>query len=573
MRAAAKQEIDLGNPADLTPAAEAILGANPFVGVNSRDVLKSLGQFVTQIAAHPDRVGARLSDFVFDLMRVATGTSDREPEPGDRRFADPAFADNPYFRGLMQGYLAWRAAMHDLVGLGTEVEPGGDWKVSAQERFAVTLLTEALAPTNLLAGNPAALKRAFETAGMSLVRGLRNLADDLINNGGMPAQVDRRPFVVGSNIAVTPGAVVHRGRLCEILQYQPATAQVYERPVMLVPPQINKFYIMDLAARRSFTEYAVAHGLQFFTLSWRNPGPEDRELGLDDYVGACQEAVGIIAEITGSPDVNLVGVCAGGITSSLLLGHLAALGDRRINAATLIVTMLDSSEPSMTGMFANEEAVRTAVESSRKKGVLDAGTLQRTFAWMRPNDMVWHYWVDNYLMGQSPAPFDLLFWNSDSTNLPARLHAGFLEIMLRNPLIERGAASVIGTAVDLRNVTCDMFVLAGLTDHICPWRACHRAARLFGGRTEFVMGGSGHVQSLVSPPGNFKSRYFVNPRLGDDAEGWFKSATEHKGTWWEHWIEWIEKRSGNKHAAPATLGGERYAPIEPAPGRYVHQRP
>src|ERR1700691_4536060 len=214
MRAAAKQEIDLGNPEDLTPAADAILGANPFVGVNSRDVLNSLRQFATQLAAHPDRVGARLSDLMFDLMRVATGTSDREPESGDRRFADPAFADNPYFRGLMQGYLAWRAAMHDLVGLGTEVGPGEDWKVPAQERFAVTLLTEALAPTNLLAGNPAALKRAFETAGMSLVRGLRNLADDLINNGGMPAQVDRRPFEVGRNIAVTPGVVVHRGRLC-----------------------------------------------------------------------------------------------------------------------------------------------------------------------------------------------------------------------------------------------------------------------------------------------------------------------------------------------------------------------
>jgi poly[(R)-3-hydroxyalkanoate] polymerase subunit PhaC len=571
MSAAAVREFDPANAEEHAPAVDAILGANPFVGINPRDVLASLGQFMRNAAAHPDKFRTRMSGFLSDLMAVASGTSEINPEPNDRRFADPAFAEHPIYRRLMQSYLAWRTAMHDLVGLGTETVAGEDWKLPAQERFAVTLLTEALAPTNTLLGNPAALKRAFDTAGRSLLDGLRNYVTDLLTNGGMPSQVDKRPFEVGRNLAVTPGAVIHRGELCEVIQYRPSTAQVYQRPVMLIPPQINKFYVMDLAPKRSLTEYAVAHGLQFFTVSWRNPGPKDRNLGLDDYVNACKEAAAIVAAVSGSPDLNLVGVCAGGITSSVLLGHLAARGDRRVNAATLVVTMLDSSEPSMTGMFANEESVASAIESSAHRGVLDAGSLARSFAWMRPNDLVWHYWVNNYLMGLDPAPFDILYWNADSTNLPAKLHAGFLDVMLRNPLIEADALKILGTPINLRNVACDMYVLAGMTDHICPWRACYRASHLFGGRTEFVMSGSGHVQSLVCPPANFKARYFTNSNRESDPDAWLKGGTEHKGTWWDNWLEWIEQRSGDKRPAPATLGGAGYEAIEPAPGLYVHQ--
>jgi polyhydroxyalkanoate synthase subunit PhaC len=570
MSAATLREFDLANPEEHAPAVDAILGANPFVGITSRDFLTSLGQFLRNLAAHPDEFRSRMSGFLFDLSQIAAGVSDLKPEANDRRFNDPAFSENPFYRSLMQAYLAWRSSLHDLVGLKTETIVGEDWKLPAQERFAVTLLTEALAPTNTLLGNPAALKRAFDTAGRSLFDGLRHYLDDLFNNGAMPSQVDKRPFEVGRNLAVTPGAVVHRSKLIELIQYKPATAQVYARPVMLIPPEINKYYVMDLAAKRSFTEYAVAHGHQFFTVSWRNPGPDDRDMGLDDYVNACKEASAVVSAITGSPDLNLVGICAGGITSSVLLGHLKAIGDKRMNAATLVVTMLDSSEPSMTGMFANEESVAAAVETSKRKGVLDAGSLARTFAWMRPNDLVWHYWVNNYLMGLDPAPFDILYWNADSTNLPAHLHADFLNIMLRNPLMEPNALSALGTPISLRDVDCDMYILAGQTDHICPWRACHRASRLFGGRTEFVMSGSGHVQSLVCPPANFKAKYFTNPRTGTNPDAWLKGATEHKGTWWDNWLEWMDKRSGEKRAAPASLGGNGYEVIEAAPGRYVH---
>ena len=240
-----------------------------------------------------------------------------------------------------------------------------------QQKFAITLLTEALAPTNAFPLNPAALKRAFETGGMSLVWGLRNFFDDLWNNGGMPATVDKRPFEVGKNLALTPGAVVYRGEICEVIQYAPATDKVYERPMVLVPPQINKFYIMDLAPNRSFVEYAVAHGIPMFTISWRNPTPRDRDWGLDDYVTACKDAIAAACEITGSPDCNVLGVCAGGITSSLMIGHLAATGDKRVNAVTLLVTMLDTSQPSMTGMFTTEDAIKAARDRSAEKGVLD----------------------------------------------------------------------------------------------------------------------------------------------------------------------------------------------------------
>ena len=286
---------------------------------------------------------------------------------------------------------------------------------------------------------------------MSVLWGLRNFVGDLWSNGGMPSTVDKRPFEVGKNLALSPGAVVFRSPVCEVIQYAPATDKVYERPLLFIPPQINKFYIMDLAPGRSFVEYAVKHGIPMFTISWRNPTPRDRDWGLDEYVTACKDAITAACEITGSPDCNVLGVCAGGITTSLTLGHLAAVGDKRVNAVTLLVTMLDTSLPSMTGMFATEDAIKAARDRSAEKGVLDGGDMARVFAWLRPNDLVWNYWVNNYLLGNDPAPFDILYWNADSTNLPAKLHAGFLDLFLRNPLANGGGeVSVLGTPIDLQ---------------------------------------------------------------------------------------------------------------------------
>ena len=568
---AAKQSVDFAEaPEQSVRAADAILGANPFVGLDSEQILGELTNFVSDTLKQPEVLGGHLTRMAVELAKVAAGVSEVVPEDSDKRFSDPTWSDNPFYRRVMQTYLVWRSTMQSMVP--ERGYANGEWKETEQQRFAVRLLTEALAPTNLLLGNPAAIKRAFETGGASLIHGLRNFLDDLRNNNGMPQTVDKRPFAVGRNLAVTPGAVVFRSEMLELLQYAPTTRQVYERPLLLVPPQINKFYIMDLAPKRSLTEYAVARGVPFFTVSWRNPKPEHRNWGLDEYVIAIKEALDAVCEITGSPAANLLGVCSGGITSTLMLGHLAALGDRRINAATLVVTMLDSSMPSMTGMFTTEESVAAAVERSRRQGMLNGAEMARLFAWLRPNDLVWNYWVNNYLMGKDPAPFDILYWNADSTNLPARLHAGFMELLLRNGLTRAGAVELLGTPIDLRQAGNDLFVVGGMTDHICSWRAVYNGARLFGGRSEFVLNSSGHVQTLVCPPTNFKARYYVNPSMGDDPETWLKEATEQKGSWWDHWLEWLDKRSGDKREAPANLGSRRFPPLEPAPGKYVMEQ-
>ncbi|HTQ23889.1 MAG TPA: alpha/beta fold hydrolase [Candidatus Binataceae bacterium] len=569
MKANAKQESAefAEAPEHAVRAADAILGANPFVGLDADQVIEQLSNFVDETLRNPEVLGGRLIKMAVELFKVAAGVSDVTPDESDKRFDDPTWSDNFFYRRLMQSYLVWRSTMQSMVREGEHAN--GDWKEAEQQRFAIRLLTEALAPTNVLLGNPAAIKRAFETGGMSLVYGMRSFFDDLWNNNGMPQTVDKRPFAVGRNLAVTPGAVVFRSEVLELLQYTPATRQVYERPVMLVPPQINKFYIMDLAPKRSLTEYTVARGVPFFTVSWRNPRPEHRDWGLDEYVAALKEALDAVCEISGSPTVNLLGVCSGGITSTLMLGHLAALGDRRVNSASLIVTMLDSSMPSMTGMFTTKEGVAAATDRSRRQGVLNGAEMERLFAWLRPNDLVWNYWVNNYLMGKDPAPFDILYWNADSTNLPARLHAGFLDLLLRNGLTRAGAVEILDTPIDLRQAGYDLFVVGGMTDHICAWRAVYNGARLFGGRTEFVLNSSGHVQTLVCPPTNFKAKYYVNPALGGDPDAWLKNATEQKGSWWDHWLAWLDKHSGEKREAPASLGSVRYPPLDSAPGKYV----
>jgi polyhydroxyalkanoate synthase subunit PhaC len=564
-------EHDPSTPEDATPAVSSILGPDIFVGFGAGDLASSLSDFAAGLADTRSRAFERLPKLGTELFNIMLGRSEIEPDPADKRFSDPAWKENPFYRALMQGYLAWRSAMLDLVN--EQTGNGADWKTPAQRRFAVTLLTEALAPTNTLLGNPAALKRAFDTAGLSLLKGLRNFVDDLAHNGGMPSQVDKRPFKVGKNLGVSPGAVVYRNELCELIQYTPSTREVYERPLLLVPPQINKYYIMDLAPKRSLTEYAVSRGVQFFTVSWRNPGPQLRDRGLADYISAIKELMGVVLNITGGPDLNLLAVCAGGITSSVLLGHLAETGERLVNAATLVVTMLDASEPSMTGMFATEEMARAACLRSRRRGVLEAAEMARLFAWLRPNDLVWNYWVNNYLLGKDPAPFDILYWNGDSTNLPAKLHADFLDILLRNSLVNADQLEVLGTPIDLRAVSSDMYILAGQTDHICAWQACHRAAGLFGGEVEFVLSSSGHVQSLVCPPDNFKARYFTNARRSNDADAWYQSAAPHQGSWWEHWTQWLGRRSGEKRSAPEEPGNAQYPALQPAPGSYVFLSP
>jgi polyhydroxyalkanoate synthase len=397
------------------------------------------------------------------------------------------------------------------------------------------------------------------------------MVSDWRHNGGMPSQVDTRPFIVGGNLAVTPGAVVHRTPVFELIQYEPATDSVRERPVLIVPPQVNKFYFLDLAPGRSFIQHGVTQGLQMFVMSWRNPTPAERDWSLDTYVDACLEAAEVACAIAGTPDLNMVGFCAGGITQSLLLGHLAATGRDLVSSSALAVTTIDTEAKSTMNMFATRRSVEAAIAQSRRKGMLSGRDLARVFAWVRPNDLVWNYWVSNYLMGEDPPAFDVLAWNSDSTNLPAALHAEFVRLFMDNALLQPGQLSVLGTPIDLSKVTTDLYVVGATTDHLVPWQAAYVATQAYGGRSRYVLSNSGHIQALVNPPGNPKASFLTSDDTPPDVEVWLKGATRHIGSWWTDWAQWTTERAGEQRPAPTRLGSVRHPPLDPAPGTYVHQ--
>jgi poly[(R)-3-hydroxyalkanoate] polymerase subunit PhaC len=507
------------------------------------------------------RGAARLTRQTASIVR---GTSAIAPERQDWRFRDPTWRDNPAYRRLMQLYLAWAREVEEVVE-----EADLQWRDAERARFLATVVTSALAPTNSLLGNPEAMKRLLETGGASVLRGSRQLVRDLRHNGGMPATVNARAFTVGKNLAATPGAVVYRDEVCEVIQYAPATPHVRARPVVMVAPQINKYYFMDLAPRRSFIEHAVAHGIPFFTISWRNPGPEQRSWDLDTYAAAVIRAIDVARDVTGSDDVNLLALCAGGILTTTVLNHLAATGDERVRSASFGVTLLDFEVPAPIGMFDAPPVISLARLRSRRGGVLDGRSLAAVFTWLRPNDLVWNYWVNNYLLGNDPPTFDILAWNADSTNLPQALHRQFLEIFSNNALATPGAMRVLGTPVDLGRIKVDTYVTGATTDHLTPWRGCYRTTQLIDGDSTFILSNAGHIASLINPPGNPKAHFFTGPQPDADPDAWLAAAQQQQGTWWEHWASWVLERSGEERKAPSRLGNRRHPVIEQAPGSYV----
>jgi polyhydroxyalkanoate synthase len=542
-----------------------ILGANPLVGLTRTQAAAGLARLARHAAVDPALVLATGLRAGADLADVTIGRSDVQPARGDKRFAHPAWAHNPIYRRLMQAYLVDATAVMRLVD-----EVDLDPKSRARARFALTLLVEALAPTNTLAGNPSALAKAVETRGRSLLTGLRHLAGDIRRNGGLPSTVDTRPFRVGDNIATTAGHVVHRTDVFELIQYEAQTETVAARPLVAIPPQINKYYITDLAPGRSLVEHMVRAGFPYFAISWRNPTAAHRDWNLDTYVAACKEAIEVACEITGADGADVAGICAGGITMGCLLGHLAATSDDIVASATFLVAGLDTSVDSAISVLASRAAVEAARSRSQRAGYLDGDDMARVFAWLRPNDLVWNYWVNNYLLGQNPPPFDILFWNADTTRLPAGLHSDFLDLFISNGLAE-GTMAVLGAPVDPQAVDVDTYVVAGSTDHIVPWRAAYRTTQLTGGETDFVLSSSGHIQAMVNPPGNPKSSYrTANGTPPADPDEWLATTDEHRGTWWDHWVAWLHKRSSGERPAPTTCGSASHPPLEPAPGRYVH---
>jgi polyhydroxyalkanoate synthase len=446
---------------------------------------------------------------------------------------------------------------------------GRNGRPTVAARFLLNVLESAVAPTNTLLGNPAAVKHAYETGGKSLLRGTRNFVDDLRHNGGMPSMVDRKAYQVGKDLAVTPGAVIDREPTGEVIQYLPTTEEVQARPVLIVPPPIGRFYFLDLRPGRSFVEYAVSRGLQTFMLSWRNPTKDQGEWDLDVYAARILSAIDAVREVTGSEDVDLIGFCAGGILQTLVLNHLAARGDDRVHTASYAVTMLDFGQAAPIRAFSSPKLLALARWNSGRAGIISARNMGRVFTWMRPNELVWNYWVNNYLMGNDPPTFDILAWNADGTNLPAALHRQFLDVFERNSMCEPGKMTVLGTPVDLSTINVPTFVTAGTTDHLTPWKGCYRTTQLLSGPSTFVLSNAGHIQSLVNPPGNPKATFNAGGEPGQDAQAWRESSQQHTGTWWEHWADWVIERSPETVAAPRELGSAEHPPREEAPGLYV----
>jgi len=550
-----------------TDAAEQILGANPLLGLDREELLAAGKRLLRLMTINPQVLIEENLSFAREVLAIAMGNSKVAPDPRDRRFSHAVWQKSGYYKRLMQGFVAWRAMLNRVLDRADTTPEDRE-----RARFVLQLFTETFAPTNSLFGNPGALQRITETRGKSILYGMQNFIDDLTNNFGMPRQVDERKFQVGRNLAVTPGAVVFRGEAFELIQYTPQTDRVHRRPLVIVPPQINKFYATDLSPGRSFAEYAVSQGIQTFCISWRNPTAAQRDWNMETYLSACKQAIAAACEITGADSVNTMAACAGGFTLATLLGHLAAKGEDKIASATLLVTVLDTEAPTLLGQFASRSGVAATIEKSRAKGVLEGSEMARVFAWLRPNDLVWLFVANNWVMGNRPPAFDILYWNSDTTRLPAEFHADLLRMFMENPLKSAGRISALGTPIDMSKVKVPAYVVAGVTDHITPWQACYQSRNILRGKIDFVLSSSGHIQSIVNPPTNPKAKYFLNASLPADAETWLAGASEHAGSWWEHWSKWYAQHGAGEVSAPQRLGSALHPAGDPAPGRYVHQR-
>ncbi|MDP8978720.1 MAG: alpha/beta fold hydrolase, partial [Actinomycetota bacterium] len=455
------------------------------------------------------------------------------PDKGDKRFSDAAWEHNALYFALRQAYLQCNQLAEDLLDAA-----GLDERQRRKAAFTTQLLVDALAPTNFLATNPAALKQAFDTGGLSLARGLRNFLDDVVNNDGRPRQVDRSPFELGDNLAATPGKVVYRNELMELIQYAPQTETVHEVPIVCSPPWINKYYIMDLAPGRSFIEWMVSHGHTVFTISYRNPDASMRDVNMDDYlVDGPLAAIDAVRDITGRDQVNMVGLCLGGTLAVALLAYLDALGEDPVHSLTLLNTLVDFSEPGPLGCFTDEATIARLEQKMNRRGYLEESQLRGTFDALRANDLIFNYLVNNWLMGKQPPAFDILAWNADSTRMPARMHSYYLRACYLHNQLARGEMRLRGVRLDLGTVRQDVFIVGAENDHIAPWRSSYQTTQLLKSDVEYVLSSAGHIAGVVNPPSS-KARYWASDANPPSPDEWLKTTTEYQRSWWEHWAEW-----------------------------------
>ncbi|HEY2095281.1 MAG TPA: alpha/beta fold hydrolase [Pseudonocardia sp.] len=522
-------------------------------------------RLVRGLANRPVKVVGRVRGLVGELGRIVVGNSNTQPDPRDRRYTDPAWSGNPLLHRALQAHLATSRTAEALVEDARLAEPD-----RLRVQTIVSNLSDALAPSNNPLLNPRALKAVVDTGGVNFVRGARRLAGDLAQPPRVPSMVEPDAFTVGETVAATPGAVVLRTEVLEVMQYAPTTEKVRAIPLLIVPPTINKYYVTDIAPGRSLIEYLVGQGHQVFTISWRNPDVRHARWGFDTYGAAILDAVDAARTVTGAPSAALLSLCSGGVLSSMVLGHLAAIGELdRIAAAALSVAVLDQRDAGVTGALLTQEAADAAVRASAARGYLDGRSLAEVFAWLRPNDLVWNYWVDSYLLGNAPKPFDVLFWNADTTRMTARLHRDFIHLSQRNALTERGTATMLGSPVDLSRVHLDTYITAGVADHLCPWQKCYQSTQLFGGKSRFVLSTSGHIASIVNPPGNKKANFRTAEHNPADAAAWLSGSQVIDGSWWPDFSTWLHARTGEQVPAPSAPGGPDHPPLASAPGSYV----
>ena len=550
-------------------AAQNTSALGPLIGLTREDIFGAVAVLLRETASDPARMARHGQAMGQDMLQIITGRSELAPDARDKRFRDPAWQYNPFMRAGMQYYLAVQKGAAKWL---EELELDALEKDRA--RFVSTIIIDSLAPTNTLAGNPTAQKRLIDSGGLSLMKGLKNAYTDMVYNKGLVSQVDKRPFKIGENVAASKGAVVLRTEMMELIHYAPTTDEVHAVPQLTIPPQINKMYINDLSPEKSVVKYQLDHGIQTFVISWKNPSKAQGVWGMADYVRSCREAMDAVSAITGSKTVNISAGCSGGQTAAVLASQMASEGSAQLGALTLMVCVLHPMQSdSEAGSLISENGLALARQRANKAGIIKGDDLTRSFAWLRPNDLIWNYVVNNYLMGEDPPAFDVLFWNADATNLSASLMGDFLTLFETLAFTRKGEVEMAAHKIDLSKVTSDLFILGGVTDHITPWKATYRSTQLFGSKdVTYVLSQSGHMQAILNPPGNPKAKYYVQKgkgKLPKTADEWLKGAEEQAGSWWPFWMEWLRQRSGAKAKAPATLGDKKHPALDPAPGTYV----
>ena len=523
------------------------------------------------LAAQPERVAEIHGRYYREHLALWTGllTGDgprpSEPEPGDARFDSPAWRSLPWFDYLRRSYLTnarWVTELLEAAPLAAEKK--------RRAAFVLRQCLDALAPTNFPATNPDAIRLAAQTNGASLARGLQLLREDLVL--GRIRMSDETAFEIGHNVAATPGAVVHQNPVMQLIQYAPRVPQVHRRPLLIIPPFINKYYILDLQPDNSLVRYALEQGLQVFMVSWRNAPGELSRATWEDYIRqGVFEPLAVAQDVSGADQVNALGFCVGG---TLLASALAVMdAPQRVASLTLFAAMLDFSDVGEIGVYVDEPYVRRCEQMYRDGGLMPGGLLASTFASLRANELVWFFVINNYLKGQTPRAFDLLYWNSDSANVPGPLYAWYLRnAYLENNLREAAKLTLCGQPVDLRSIRCDAYILATREDHIAPWRSAYASTQLLGGKIEFVLGASGHVAGIVNPPASGRRSYWLNQAAPASADEWLTQASSQPGSWWPHWVTWLKQRSGENTQTSAVLGNARYPQREAAPGSYVRER-